>query len=101
MLLATLPPETLKLRVLVVPTAPSRMSSEAVIFFTVMFPLIAATPATVIFERTLQLVVEMPVLSTVRKTFASEVGTKPSTANCTPVVWEMRSELTAGLPLVH
>ena len=91
-------PFTRKVKVLSDPKAPMNRFPVAVTCATERFPVIVATPPTVRFPIKFALGVEMPVLSIVKKTFASDVGTKASIANWIPYEWLITMLLTEGVP---
>ena len=93
-------PFTRKVKVLSAPKAPMNRSPVAVTCATDRFPAKEADAA-VRFPTTFALGVEIPVLSIVKKTFASVVGVNASIANWTPNAWLITMLLTEGVPRVH
>ena len=93
-------PFTRKVKVLSAPKAPMNRSPVAVTCATDRFPAKEADAA-VRFPTTFAFGVEIPAPSIVKKTFASDVGTKASIANWTPYAWLITMLLTAGVPRVH
>ena len=93
-------PFTRKVKVLLAPKAPMNRFPVAVTCATDRFPVTEADAA-VRCPTTFAFGVEIPVLSIVKKTFASVVGANASIANWTPNAWLITMLLTEGVPRVH